>query len=91
MWRKLMVLAGLLFCSTANADLRYYVASLENSSWHLGENNPIECRLEHDIPDYGRAVFTSRAGKELNLNFTLDMWSKPDAITKATLISRAPS
>jgi outer membrane protein OmpA-like peptidoglycan-associated protein len=91
MWRKLMLLTSLCLCSTANADLRHYVASLENSAWRIGQNNPIECRLEHDIPDYGRAVFTSRAGKDLNLNFTLDMWLKPDTITKATLISRAPS
>ncbi|WP_351078728.1 OmpA family protein [Shewanella sp. CAL98-MNA-CIBAN-0140] len=91
MWRKLIILASLCLCSTANADLRHYVASLENSAWRIGESNPIECRLEHDIPNYGRAVFTSRAGKDLNLNFTLDMWLKPDAVTKATLISRAPS
>jgi outer membrane protein OmpA-like peptidoglycan-associated protein len=91
MWRKLMVLTSLCLCSTAHADLRHYVASLENSAWRIGENNPIECRLEHDIPEYGRAVFTSRASKNLNLHFTLDMWLKPDAVTKATLISRAPS
>jgi outer membrane protein OmpA-like peptidoglycan-associated protein len=91
MWRKLIILTSLCLCSTANADLRHYVASLENSAWRIGESNPIECRLEHDIPNYGRAVFTSRAGKDLNLNFTLDMWLKPDAVTKATLISRAPS
>ncbi|MGI2169445.1 flagellar protein MotY [Shewanella sp. MF05960] len=91
MWRKLMVLTSLCLCSTAHADLRHYVASLENSAWRVGENNPIECRLEHDIPDYGRAIFTSHAGKELNLHFTLDMWLKPDSVTNATLISRAPS
>ncbi|MCL1144280.1 flagellar protein MotY [Shewanella gaetbuli] len=90
MWLKIVFISSLCICASANADLRHYIATLENSSWQVGENSPIECRLEHDIPDYGKAVFTSRAGKELNLLFTLDMWAKPDAVTDAKLISRAP-
>ena len=78
-------------CSSVNAELRHYVASLDNSAWRIGNSTPIECRLEHDIPDYGKAIFTSRAGKSLNMNFTLDMWMKPDAMTSAQLISRAPA
>ncbi|WP_144206732.1 flagellar protein MotY [Shewanella donghaensis] len=90
MWRNLLLLSSFCFVSSAQADLQHYVASLDNSMWRISENSPIECRLEHDIPDYGKAIFTSTAGKDLNLNFTLDMWNKPDQITDAHLISKAP-
>ncbi|WP_434931600.1 flagellar protein MotY [Shewanella sp. HL-SH5] len=91
MWQKIILVSSLCISATASADLRHYVASLENSAWRVGENTPIECRLEHDIPDYGKAIFSSKSGKDLNLLFTLDMWAKPDAVTNAKLISRAPT
>ncbi|MCL1065495.1 OmpA family protein [Shewanella olleyana] len=90
MWRKVILLSSLSFVFPAQADLQHYVASLDDSMWRISQNSPIECRLEHDIPDYGKAIFTSRAGKDLNLNFTLDMWNKPDQVTNAELISKAP-
>ncbi|WP_153913726.1 flagellar protein MotY [Shewanella sp. TC10] len=90
MWRKVILLSSLSFVFPAQADLQHYVASLDDSMWRISQNSPIECRLEHDIPDYGKAIFTSKAGKDLNLNFTLDMWNKPDQVTNAELISKAP-
>ncbi|ABM25245.1 MULTISPECIES: flagellar protein MotY [Shewanella] len=90
MWRKLILVSILCVPATATAELRHYVASLNNSQWRVTENSPIVCRLEHDIPSYGKAIFTSEAGKQLNLNFTLDMWLKPDQVTQAQLISRSP-
>jgi sodium-type flagellar protein MotY len=91
MWRK--VLIGSLLCCplAATAELRHYVASVGNSQWRLSENTPISCRLEHEIPRYGKAIFSSEASKSLNMNFTLDMWQKPDKVTKAKLMSKAPS
>ncbi|WP_281213896.1 flagellar protein MotY [Shewanella insulae] len=82
---------GLSLATTAQAELRHYVASLEQSSWRLSGNTPIICRLEHEIPAYGKAVFTSRAGKDHDLNFSLDMWVKPDEVTSAKLMSMAPA
>ncbi|MGL4448737.1 flagellar protein MotY [Shewanella sp.] len=90
MWRKLILVSILCVPASALAELRHYVASLDESQWRLAQNSPIVCRLEHDIPAYGKAIFTSAAGKELNLNFTLDMWVKPEQVTQAKLISRAP-
>ncbi|WP_404830533.1 OmpA family protein [Shewanella colwelliana] len=92
--RVLFAVTGLLVAGLpmlANAELRHYVASLEQSQWRLSDNTPIVCRLEHEIPSYGKAVFTSRAGKDHDLNFTLDMWVKPDEVTNAKLMSMAPS
>ncbi|ABE54684.1 OmpA/MotB [Shewanella denitrificans OS217] len=91
MWRKLVLMSSLVICTSVMADMKHYVASLDNSFWRVSENTRIECRLEHDIPDYGKAIFSSKAGKNLNMLFTLDMWIKPDEITQAKLFSRAPS
>lgn len=90
MWRKLILVSILCVPVSATAELRHYVASLSDSQWRVSANSPITCRLEHDIPAYGKAIFTSEAGKKQNLNFTLDMWMKPDQVTQATLMSRAP-
>ncbi|MFT5790458.1 MAG: outer membrane protein OmpA-like peptidoglycan-associated protein [Shewanella sp.] len=90
---RLSVLFASLICLPffASADLKQYVASLDESQWRVSGNNPVMCRLEHDIPAYGKAVFTSIAGKNHNLNFTLDMWVKPDQVTQAKLMSMAPA
>ncbi|NKF52451.1 OmpA family protein [Shewanella sp. WXL01] len=90
MWQKWLLAASILMCSSAQAELRHYVASLDNSMWKISEDSPVECQLSHDIPGYGTAMFTSRSGKDMNMLFTLDMWLKPDAVTQAKLISRAP-
>ncbi|QSX32057.1 OmpA family protein [Shewanella avicenniae] len=91
MWRHVILLSLLVLPWHANAELRHYVASLEQSQWRISTSSPLQCTLEHDIPAYGKAVFTSTSGKEMNLQFTLDMWQKPDAVTDAKLLSKAPA
>ncbi|KFZ38509.1 membrane protein [Shewanella mangrovi] len=90
MWRKVILLFSLVLSWHANAELRHYVASLDQSQWRISVSSPLECTLEHDIPAYGKAVFTSTSGKAMNLHFILDMWQKPDAVTDAKLLSKAP-
>ncbi|WP_417762519.1 flagellar protein MotY [Shewanella sp.] len=91
MLRKLVLLAlPLLLSSHANAELRHYLATLEQSQWRVSTSSPLQCTLEHDIPAYGKAVFTSTSGKDLNLQFVLDMWQKPESVTNAKLLSKAP-
>lgn len=46
-----------------------YGAGLQNSQWYLSESI-FDCALTHDIPGYGRAVFSHRAGE--NLQFYLE-------------------
>ncbi|MBT1445787.1 OmpA family protein [Shewanella sp. JM162201] len=91
MWRSLFLLLGISLPCAVTADVRHYVAALDESQWRIAESSRIRCSLEHDIPSYGKAVFSSAAGKEQNLLFTLDMWAKPDAATTATLVSKSPS
>ncbi|WP_025822499.1 flagellar protein MotY [Shewanella marina] len=90
MWQKILLITTLSLPFAAVADMRQYVAAIDNSSWRLAENTPVQCRLEHDIPSYGKAVFISEASKQLNLHFVLDMWLKPDAVTNAKLMSKSP-
>jgi outer membrane protein OmpA-like peptidoglycan-associated protein len=91
MWLRVLLVLTVFLPLTASAELRHYVASLDQSQWELSGNTPIMCRLEHDIPAYGKAVFTSKAGKDHNLIFNLDMWVKPDQVTQAKLMSLAPA
>lgn len=44
-----------------------YMASMEESEWDLTRNSPIECRIEHYIPHFGKASFTREAGRSLQL------------------------
>ncbi len=55
--RVLAVLSGLLLLSGFS---RHYQAGMHESGWVLKKTR-LQCRLEHVIPDYGRAVFSYRS------------------------------
>ena len=44
-----------------------YVASLDESSWVLTESSATLCRMEHEIPRFGRAVFELEAARPVRL------------------------
>ncbi|WP_337841199.1 OmpA family protein [Rheinheimera sp.] len=89
--QKTVVLLGCaLFSFQVMAGLRQYSATLEQSSWSLASNTPLQCELRHDIPRFGAALFTSVAGKELNLSFRLDMLKLPDHYGLAEVLSVPP-
>lgn len=56
----------------ANANKLYTAKPIE-SVWQVTIDTPIECRIEHVIPNYGTATFTSRGSKNINLDFELAM------------------
>ncbi|MDX1538160.1 flagellar protein MotY [Arsukibacterium sp.] len=72
-------------------QLRQYSASIEQSAWQLTEKTPLLCQLEHTIPNFGNAVFQSKASKALNLNFELKMLRLPDAYSLAEVMSMPPA
>ncbi len=87
-----------LFCFVASGSsfavseqLRQYSASIEQSAWQLTEQTPLLCQLEHRIPNFGNAVFQSKASKALNLDFELKMLRLPDAYGLAEVLSMPPS
>ncbi|HLT13818.1 MAG TPA: OmpA family protein [Marinobacter sp.] len=56
--------ALLLWASALPVVASSYGAGIENSQWYLSES-VFECSLIQDVPGYGRAVFSHRAGEEL--------------------------
>lgn len=66
--KSLLPIVLLCFCASAQALEQRYLASMENSQWKLTENSVTSCRMEHQIPSFGVAVFTREAGRALRLD-----------------------
>lgn len=77
--------------AVAQPQLRQYSAAIEQSVWQLSKNTPLECQLQHEIPQFGAAIFRSVASKVLNLDFELQMLRLPDHYALAEVISMPPS
>lgn len=73
-----------------DAGVRYYAASLGQSQWQVTASNPLQCRLEHQIPNYGVAVFSARASRKENLQFAMALKDGPSQRSVATLASVPP-
>ncbi|QUJ68294.1 OmpA family protein [Photobacterium sp. GJ3] len=76
-------------CSQAWAG-KYYVATPAESAWKMATATPLECQLQHDIPHFGQASFTSRASKKINLDFELSMRRPLGQTSNVTLVSMPP-
>lgn len=74
----------------APTQWRQYSATIEQSRWVLSANSPIQCQLEHDIPNFGKAIFRSAAAKGLNMDFELSMLRLPDNYGLAEVLSVPP-
>ncbi|MGI5309413.1 flagellar protein MotY [Rheinheimera sp. WS51] len=88
-----MVLTSALTLTSVQAttQLRQYSATIEQSTWQLSTNTPLECQLRHDIPRFGQALFRSVASKSLNMAFELQMLRLPDNYALAEVISVPPA
>lgn len=91
--RACTVLFSLLAGTSALAQpqLRQYSATIEQSSWQLSSNTPLECQLQHQIPQFGAAIFRSIASKGLNLDFELQLLRLPDHYALAEVLSVPPA
>jgi outer membrane protein OmpA-like peptidoglycan-associated protein len=84
-----LLLNGLIV-SSPQAAIRQYAAEVENSNWRLASGTRLDCTLVHEIPGYGKALFTSVASKQLNMEFELDMFLLPDTYDVAGVYSVPP-
>ncbi len=84
---KLIVLL-LLSVVPAYAGVQNYGANEHQSKWVVNAS-PVLCKLSHDIPLYGTARFSQKAGGELE--FVLDLDRKPLKKATARLSSVAPA
>ena len=69
--KNLIVIAGMVFFPVSHAGVLEYGASLDQSIWKMASETPLECRLEHIIPGWGKGAFVSYAGKNINMDFEL--------------------
>ena len=64
-----------------------YAPRLDEAEWHV-DASPFHCRLTQPVPDFGAAVFETRAG--LRLAFHFDSRSNPFAAGTTRLVAAAP-
>jgi outer membrane protein OmpA-like peptidoglycan-associated protein len=57
----------LTLCTSVLARDSLYIAAMETSKWDMSAETPIHCALEHDIPRFGKAVFSQSAGRKMQL------------------------
>jgi outer membrane protein OmpA-like peptidoglycan-associated protein len=87
-----IILYGILMSVSINtaAALRQYKAQIENSDWQLKDKSRLQCTLSHRLPGYGKAMFSSVASKQLNMEFELDMLILPKSYGVAAVYSIPP-
>ncbi|PCI60591.1 MAG: hypothetical protein COB35_08580 [Gammaproteobacteria bacterium] len=89
--KKILIIAVSLFtCANAVAGIRQYAASLEQANWQFSQKSRLQCSLSHNIPNYGKARFFSKASRSMNMEFNLDMLRLPDTYEFAELRSVPP-
>ena len=87
---KFVALLGLLGVFSSHAAMRQYSASVETSIWRIDTDTRLQCTLNHELPGYGEALFTSMASKQLNMEFELDMHLLPNKFDVAAVYSVPP-
>ncbi len=88
---KYIVLVGLLSSLSSHAAMRQYSATIESSNWKVDNESRLQCTLNHELPGYGEALFTSVASKQLNMEFELDMYALPNKFEIASVYSVPPN
>ncbi len=85
----LILVSFMVFSKTAQAGQRRYQAEIDESAWEY-KGNELGCHLSHEIPLFGKASFSSEAGRP-NLDFQLVVSrNQPQEFVKASLRSEAP-
>jgi outer membrane protein OmpA-like peptidoglycan-associated protein len=80
-----------VFVNSAYAGIRQYSASINTSQWQLSNDSRLQCTLAHQIPHYGKASFSAKASRQLNMEFELDMMLLPDNYSLAQVRSESPN
>ena len=65
--RSFLLISLILYLANASAMERKYIAPMEQSSWQMTVATPLHCEMEHEIPRFGKAVFSQTAGRDLQL------------------------
>lgn len=87
---KYIALLGIVGSLSSHAAMRQYSATIESSNWRIDTDTRLQCTLNHELPGYGEAMFTSTASKQLNMEFELDMHLLPSKFDMAAVYSVPP-
>ena len=79
-----------LLTYNANAAMRQYTATADNSQWQMVSTTRLQCQLNHEVPYYGEAIFSATASKNKDVLFNLDMVVRPDNYSIAGLKAVPP-
>ncbi len=86
----MLAFSCMLLVNVAKAGQRRYQADIDESQWNYS-GNALHCELSQDIPFFGKAIFSSEAGRP-NLDFELLVSrNQPQEFVQASLRSEAPS
>jgi len=77
--------------SASSAAMRQYTATADNSQWEMVTTSRLECKLNHEVPYYGEAIFGASASKNKDLTFNLDMVVRPENYAIAGLKAVPPT
>ena len=83
-------LLTLLTSVHATGTMREYAATADTSNWQMVKTSRLECQLNHEVPYYGEAIFSTAASKNKDVNFNLDMVVRPDNYSIAGLKAVPP-
>ncbi|MET1257246.1 flagellar protein MotY [Aliikangiella maris] len=73
------------FSTPVFAGLKYFEADIHDANWQF-EGNPLSCRLSHEIPYYGQAMFSKSAGSKQQLGFSLSYLRHQQLPTKTASV-----
>ncbi|WP_404343140.1 OmpA family protein [Pseudoalteromonas mariniglutinosa] len=79
-----------LISVSALAAMREYTATPDTSNWQVVTTSRLACQLNHEVPYYGEAIFSSSASKNKEVNFNLDMVVRPENYSIAGLKAVPP-
>lgn len=91
MLKKILLFICISITLPSHADIRRYVATIDNSQWQVSKQARLSCQLEHAVPRYGKAIFSSQASNLTNIHFNLDMLRLPSDYRFAKVESIPPS
>ncbi|WP_440056214.1 flagellar protein MotY [Pseudoalteromonas sp. T1lg65] len=86
-----LAFGAVVVCTPASAAMRQYAAEADSSHWVVDQKNRLSCELNHEVPYYGDAIFTSTASKNKALTFNLDMVVQPEGYSFAGVESVPPA
>lgn len=87
---KIILNITILLLAQNTYALTHYVAKPVESKWSLTQDNPLECKLVHNIPMFGQAELRASAGKQVTIGIMLNGYLVNGSSENVSLVSSPP-